>query len=112
MNNESQPADDRFVSAAEASSLSPGNGRTVNVKGREFALYNIDGEFYAIDDRCPHKDASLGAGTCAGSMVFCPLHAWVFDVKTGACLNRPDKPVQTYKTRVVEGWVQILINEL
>jgi nitrite reductase (NADH) small subunit len=110
MTEPSQSPTEGFVTVAEASFLPAGNGRTVNVRGREFALYNIDGEFYAIDDRCPHKDASLGAGSCAGSMVFCPLHAWVFDVKTGACLNRPDKPVQTYKTRVVDGWVQILIN--
>jgi NAD(P)H-dependent nitrite reductase small subunit len=98
-----------FVPVAEVSSLPPGSGRTVHVKGREFALYNLDGEFYAIDDQCPHVGGPLGAGFCEDGQVFCPLHGWAFDLKTGACKNNPGRPVKTYSTRIVDGWVQILI---
>lgn len=101
----------RFHQAAEVSSLLSGEGRTVHIQGREFALYNVGGEFFAIDDICPHKGASLGAGFMDNGRVFCPLHAWEFDVKTGACLNNCEKPVRTYPTRVVNGWVEIGIGE-
>jgi nitrite reductase (NADH) small subunit len=96
-----------FHSVADVSSLPPGHGRSIHVKGREFALYNVDGQFYAIDDRCPHRGAPLGAGTCDHGSVYCALHGWEFDLKTGACLSNAEKPVKTYPTRVENGQVQI-----
>lgn len=98
-----------FYSVADVSSLSPGHGRSIHVKGRQFALYNVDGQFYAIDDTCPHRGAPLGAGTCEGNLVYCPLHGWAFDLRTGASLNNADKPVKSYRTRVQDGQVQIEI---
>lgn len=96
-----------FISVAEASSLPPGHGRTVHFRGREFALYNVAGQFYAIDNACPHRGGPLGAGWLENGQVFCPLHGWTFDVKTGACLSNSAKTVQSYATRVWEGQVQI-----
>src|SRR5678815_4436420 len=95
-----------FVPVAEVSSLPPGHGRTVHVSGREFAVYNVDGQFYAIDDKCPHRGGPLGAGYLEKNQVFCPLHGWAFDVRTGACLSNPSKPVKAYATRVVDSLVQ------
>jgi NAD(P)H-dependent nitrite reductase small subunit len=96
-----------FVSVLEAASLPPGHGRTVHARGREFAIFNMAGEFYAIDNTCPHKGGPLGAGTMENGQVFCPLHGWGFDVKTGACLTRADRPVRSYPTRLQDGEVQI-----
>jgi NAD(P)H-dependent nitrite reductase small subunit len=99
-----------FVAVAEASSLADGHGRTVFVKGRPLAVYRLsDGEFCAIADECPHRGGPLGAGHLKDGQVFCPLHGWAFDVKTGVCLTRPDRPVKTYRTRVVDGQVQVFI---
>jgi nitrite reductase/ring-hydroxylating ferredoxin subunit len=99
-----------FVSVAEAASLPPGQGRTIHVRGREFALWNLDGRFYCIDDQCPHRGGPLGAGRLEQGEVFCPLHGWGFDLRNGACLTRPDRPVRTYSTRIIEGQVQIMID--
>jgi nitrite reductase/ring-hydroxylating ferredoxin subunit len=96
-----------FVGVMDVGSLAPGHGRTVHVRGREFAVFNVDGEFCAIDNTCPHKGGPLGAGTLENGQVFCPLHGWAFDVKSGACLTRSDRPVQSYPTRVQAGEVQI-----
>ena len=101
---------DTFVSVADAGSLKPGHGRTVHAQGCEFALYNLDGQFYAIDDKCPHRGGPLGAGTLQDGQLFCPLHGWAFDPKTGACLTRPDRPVKSYPTRVQDGQVQICLS--
>jgi len=98
-----------YFPAADAGSISPGHGRTVNVHGREFALWNIGGQFFCIDDECPHRGGPLGAGTMQDGEVFCPLHGWGFDVRTGACSSRPDRPVRTYPTRIVDGQVQICL---
>jgi nitrite reductase (NADH) small subunit len=96
-----------YFSIADIESLPPGTGRTVQVRGREFAVYNCDGQFFAIDDLCPHKGAQLGAGTLDNDTVFCPLHGWGFDVKTGRCISNPEKGVRTYPVRVRNGEVQI-----
>lgn len=100
---------DSFINVAEADSIPHGHGRTVSVRGREFAVWNLDGQFYCMDDLCPHRGSSLGAGNLSNRVVYCPMHGWGFDVKTGACESRPDRPVKTYPTRVVEGQVQIQI---
>jgi NAD(P)H-dependent nitrite reductase small subunit len=98
-----------FIRVAEVATILPGHGRTVHVKGREFALWNMDGQFYCIDDQCPHRGGPLGAGCLQGGEVFCPLHGWGFDLRTGACTTRPDRPVATYPVRIANGWVEICI---
>ncbi len=98
-----------FVSVADAASLAPGQGRSVPVNGFQFALWNFEGEFFCLDDTCPHRGGPLGAGSLENGFVCCPLHGWGFDVRTGACRERPDKPVACYLTRVVDGQVQVLV---
>jgi len=99
-----------FVTVADVASLPPGHGRTVHVAGHEYALWNVNGTFCCLDDTCPHRGGPLGAGALQNGIVYCPLHGWGFDPRDGACENRPDKPVKTYQTRVVDGQVQILID--
>jgi NAD(P)H-dependent nitrite reductase small subunit len=98
-----------FVSVAEVATLPPGQARTVEVRGRRLALWNIAGEFYCIDDSCPHRGGPLGAGSLQDTQVSCPLHGWTFDVRDGSCFTRPDRPVKTYPTRVEDGLVQVCI---
>lgn len=99
-----------FIAVADAASLPPGKGRTVEVRGRRFAVWNVDGLFHAIDDTCPHRGAPLGAGVLENGKVYCPLHGWEFDVKTGACHSNPARPVKTYPAKEENGQVWIAIN--
>lgn len=98
---------ENFIDAADVASLPAGRGRTVEVRGRRVALFNLDGRYLAIDDACPHRGGSLGAGWCENGEVYCPLHGWAFDLESGACKTRPDKPVRSYPTRVVDGRVWV-----
>ncbi len=65
----------------------------------DIAVFNVDGEFFAIDDVCPHFAGSLHEGTVAGGIVTCPLHGWSFDLRTGRQTNGR-KPIDTFETRV------------
>ena len=47
------------------------------------AVFNADGELFAIDDTCTHQDASLSEGWLEDCMIECPLHAASFDLRTG-----------------------------
>lgn len=66
----------------------PGEAKEFTVGGRVIALFNVGGDFYALDGVCPHAGGPLGEGTLSGNVVTCPWHGWQFDVTTGRhCLN-------------------------
>ena len=72
-----------FVKVLEPGSLAPGQGKVVDVAGRNVAIYNRNGRHYAIDDSCPHMGGSIGDGPLDGDLATCPWHGWQFDVCTG-----------------------------
>ena len=98
-----------YFSVAESASIAAGTGCSVHVNDRDLAVFNVDGNFYALDGLCPHRGGPLGAGYVEGAIVYCPLHGWGFDVKTGACVTNPDRPVKCFAARVVDGKVQVMI---
>jgi nitrite reductase (NADH) small subunit len=79
----------------------------VSAGDRVFALFQLDGEVFALDDRCPHKAGPLGEGHCENGQVFCPLHGWAFDIKTGACADVPARPATCIPVRVEDGKVYL-----
>ncbi|MEU5777547.1 bifunctional 3-phenylpropionate/cinnamic acid dioxygenase ferredoxin subunit [Streptomyces venezuelae] len=74
------------------------------------AVFNADGELYAIDDTCSHQDASLSEGWLEGCLIECPLHAASFDLRTGkpACLPAR-RPVRTHQVYVEDGVIHVLV---
>ncbi|AXB42767.1 bifunctional 3-phenylpropionate/cinnamic acid dioxygenase ferredoxin subunit [Amycolatopsis albispora] len=84
-------------------------GESVRVQGQvAIAVFNADGEFYAIDDTCTHQDASLSDGWLEGCAVECPLHAACFDLRTGRPSGPPaKKPVRTHEVVLVDGYVYV-----
>jgi 3-phenylpropionate/trans-cinnamate dioxygenase ferredoxin subunit len=61
------------------------------------AVFNADGDLYAIDDTCTHQNASLSEGWLEGCLVECPLHEASFDLRNGRPTGPPAKlPVRTY----------------
>jgi nitrite reductase/ring-hydroxylating ferredoxin subunit len=61
----------------------PGNALECLAAGRIIALYNVDGQFFALDGLCPHQGGPLGKGSLDGCILTCPWHGWQFDVRTG-----------------------------
>ena len=77
--------------------------------GSELAVYNVDGEFYATENYCPHKGALLSEGTMCGHIVECGLHGWQFDVRSGECLTVNER-IKTYEVVVEDGFVKLILN--
>ncbi len=98
-----------WIKVATASDLPPGESRAVDAAGRRLALFNDAGEFHAIDDVCPHEGGSLSAGTLHEGRVICPLHSWVFELRTGRCPRDSHEPVHSYTTRCSAGSVEVEI---
>jgi nitrite reductase/ring-hydroxylating ferredoxin subunit len=78
-----------WVKVANVNEVTPGKMKHVEVNDREIAVANVDGKFYAIDDRCGHTSARLSSGGLRGPIVTCPLHGAQFDVTTGRKLTEP-----------------------
>ena len=77
----------QFVKVASTADLAPGEARCVEVGGKKIALFNLEGNFYAIDDTCTHRGGPLSEGEVASEEVTCPWHGAVYNIKTGAVLG-------------------------
>ncbi|HEU5180058.1 MAG TPA: Rieske 2Fe-2S domain-containing protein [Candidatus Polarisedimenticolia bacterium] len=79
---------ERFRVASRAD-VPPGTGKVVVAGGRVLALFNVEGEFFAVDNSCPHRGGPLGEGHLQGKIVTCPWHGWQFDLCTGVSPLNP-----------------------
>ena len=88
-----------FSKACAVSDVALGTAKLVAVDGKEIALFNVDGTFYALDNECPHRGGPLGEGELEGCIVTCPWHAWQYDVRTGESIT-DDLKVARYDVKV------------
>ena len=102
----------RYV-VASAAELPSGQRKIVTVAGREIGVFNVNGQFYALRNLCPHRAGPLCHGrlrplvTSPGvyrldheredEILKCPWHQWEFDLKTGRALYDENLRVRTYR---------------
>jgi len=97
-----------WVTVAPVDSIAPGDYATVELGNGFVAVFNVDGEFFAIDDVCTHDGGGLAGGALEDHQVICPRHGARFCLRTGKALTPPAyEPVRRYETRVVEGVVEV-----
>ena len=100
-----------WITVAKAGELAPGGHKVVDADGTHIAVFNIDGEYYAIEDVCTHDGGQLTGGVVEGEEVVCPRHGARFCIRTGAALSAPAyEPTATFPVRVQDGVVQVRDN--
>ena len=75
--------------------------------GTPIAIYKIEDDFFAIDNRCPHRGASLGDGTIRDKIIICPSHSWEFSLKSGQALENPNCFIKTFPVFVENDIVKL-----
>jgi nitrite reductase (NADH) small subunit len=97
--------------------LPPGTRKIVEVGGQSIGVFNIDGEYYALRNSCPHQGAPLCLGIVSGTtvpskpfeyiygwenqIIKCPWHGWEFDIESGRSVFNPHKVrIKTYDVEV------------
>ena len=95
------------MKAIRSDALAPGQSMGVMVEGRNVAIFNVDGVFHALENRCAHRGGPLAEGSLDGQVVFCPWHDWQFDVTSGECVNAPGVSVQSFSVSVTDGDVLV-----
>ena len=100
--NENSPVG--WVRVASPGELLPGEFKVVWDGDTPIAVYNIDGDLYAIEDRCTHDDGELAGGERHGYELECARHGARFDLRTGAALCAPAYvPTATFPVREWDG---------
>jgi 3-phenylpropionate/trans-cinnamate dioxygenase ferredoxin subunit len=98
----------RWLDVASTDELTPGSRRVIDVDGTDVVVFNLDGEFFAVRDFCPHDGGDLAKGALEGEVIICPRHGARFSIRTGAVLGPPAyEDLKTFSLRVAEGKVQI-----
>jgi nitrite reductase (NADH) small subunit/3-phenylpropionate/trans-cinnamate dioxygenase ferredoxin subunit len=90
----------QLTKVASKSDIPPGTAKVVEIGGKAVALFNCDGQFYAIENACKHRGGPLAEGSVSGTSVTCPWHGWEYDVTSGACQMDPSISVQTFPVAV------------
>jgi 3-phenylpropionate/trans-cinnamate dioxygenase ferredoxin subunit len=111
-----EPSGQKYV-VARADDIPPGERRIVRARGRSYGVFNVDGTFYALLNRCPHQGGDLCKGPLqtfvdadapgrvrfdrSRSFVQCPWHGWEFDLRTGQSYADPARTrVRSYPVDV------------
>ena len=116
----------RRISVAPISEFPSGTRMEISLGSIKIAVFNVDGQYYAIFGRCPHQSAPLSRGRLQGTVIcdaetgwekqwahegevlVCPGHAMEFDLKTGRAFGYNMK-LRTYEVVVVDDWVTIIV---
>ncbi len=98
------------VVVCPADELPPGTMKLVHAGAVSVGVYNVEGELYALEDRCSHDDGPLVEGEWEPeeAIVICPRHGARFDIRTGRALTLPAyEPVDTFSVVVEDGIVKV-----
>jgi 3-phenylpropionate/trans-cinnamate dioxygenase ferredoxin subunit len=95
-----------WIRVCATSELLPGEYKVVYDGDVPIAVFNVDGELYAIEDVCTHDGGELTGGELRGHEIECPRHGAKFDVRTGAVLCPPaNEPTAKFPVKVEDGSV-------
>lgn len=98
----------QFFEIIEASEIPPGKRLFIELDDKPIIIFNVDGEFFAVDDECTHDNGPLSDGDLEGYCVTCPRHGAMFDIRSGKVKKLPAvKDINTYLVRVKDGILEI-----
>jgi nitrite reductase/ring-hydroxylating ferredoxin subunit len=105
---------------ATVGEIPPGGRKIVEVAGRSIGIFNVNGEFFALRNRCPHQGGPLCEGRLhgvvessspgeyrysrPGELLRCPWHGWEYDIRTGQSWFDPvHTRVRRYEVSIAPG---------
>ena len=86
----------------------PGTCKVADVDGTAVAVFNVGGDYFAIEDVCTHDGGELASGVIEGDQVVCPRHGARFCVRTGDALSAPAyEPTAKFPLRIENGVIEV-----
>ena len=97
-----------WIVAADVDALKPGDVRVVDADGTAIAVFNVAGEFFALEDVCTHDGGQLTGGCIEDGEVVCPRHGARFSIRSGEALTPPAyEPTAVFPIRIEDGKVLV-----
>ncbi len=98
-----------WIDVASVDELGPGDRRVIDLDGVPVAVFNLEGEYFAIKNECTHDGGELASGELEGDVIVCPRHGARFSIRDGSVLGPPAyEDVRTFEVRVADGRVQVM----
>ncbi len=103
-----QPSKCKFVDISNVDDLANRQRILVELEDHSIVLFNINGEYFAIENECSHDGGPIGEGDLDGMKIICPRHGAQFDLATGKALALPAvEDIPAYPTRIVNHRIQV-----
>jgi len=100
-----------WIDVDAVSNLPEGSVSLIEVDGFEVAVFNVGGQFYAVEDVCTHDGGTLADGEVEGYEIECPRHGARFDLRTGQVTAPPAyEAITTYAVRIRDDRVEVREN--
>ncbi len=100
-----------WVPAIDDAKLRDGACVAVYPRGLSLLVARIDGDVYAVANKCAHMACPLESGELEGAILTCPCHDWRFDLRTGVFLDAPELAIATYPVMVEDGRIFVELRE-
>jgi 3-phenylpropionate/trans-cinnamate dioxygenase ferredoxin subunit len=103
-----------WVEVGRIEDVPPGHAARVEIDEVPVAIFNLDGEFFCLDDTCTHAEASLSDGDLDTSRcaIECPLHGSAFSLRTGDPLSLPAvEPVRVHQIDTSDGVIRVALSD-
>ncbi len=100
-----------FVTIAKVGQIPAGQGKFFVAGPHRIAVFHVEGQYYALDDYCPHAGSPLHSGEIYQGMVICDRHRWAFHLQNGICDDAPSLRAKTFALRVVGDEIQVALPE-
>ena len=91
---------DGKVFVGKISEILSGHAKAIRLENFSIAVFNVNGEFFAVKDACPHAEYPLSKGILKGDEVTCASHGWQFNICTGKCLKGEVDSIRTFRVVV------------
>ena len=78
-----------WIKVCSVNDLAEDEPKSAQLNETEVGIYKVDGDYYALENVCPHAYALLTEGFVEEGKVECPLHEAIFDIKTGQLESGP-----------------------
>lgn len=95
------------IRIGRTSDIIPGTATTIKIGKKTVAVFNLDGQFFAIDNTCRHRGGPLNEGKLSGTVVTCPWHGWKYDITTGANLTKPEMTTDIFPVTIEDDIMHI-----
>ena len=102
----------QFQTIAQTANIPPNKSQAVEHHGLKLLVCNSGGDFFVVENRCSHQDEPLTLGRIRNGTIICPVHGMRYKLDSGEPMGRLTRlPIRRFECRVVDGAVQVRVEE-